>query len=71
MDQRAGLAVLLTLRAAVGSTAVDGENVLVIPLDDVGVDHLSVYGEGSDYALTPHGDSRTFRRCTIRGEVNS
>ena len=47
---------MLVLLAAVGSAAADGENVLVILLDDIGVDPLSVYDEGSNYAVTPTFD---------------
>ena len=56
MERRSSWAVLLVLLAAVGSAAADGENVLVILLDDVGVDQLSVYDEGSDYPVTPTFD---------------
>jgi len=48
--------VLLVLLVAVGSAAAGGENVLVILLDDIGVDPLAVYGEGSNYAVTPTMD---------------
>ncbi len=56
MKRRSGLAVLLVLLAAVGSAAAGGANVLVILLDDIGVDPLAVYGEGSNYAVTPTMD---------------
>ncbi|TDI13269.1 MAG: hypothetical protein E2P04_03645 [Acidobacteria bacterium] len=50
---RPGLLVVLVLLAAVGPAAEEGENVLVILLDGIGVELLSVYGEGSNYPVTP------------------
>ena len=49
--------VLVMLVTAVGNvTAQPSQNVLVIIADDLGVDYLSVYGEGSDPAPTPNLD---------------
>ena len=49
--------LLILLIAFVLSSPVAAQNVLVVVLDDVGVDLVSTYGEHSDAAPTPTLDS--------------
>lgn len=51
--QLAGLALLAAL-PAVGEISPASQHIAVIILDDVGVDQLSCYGEGSDLPSTPN-----------------
>ena len=52
------LAAALLIGTAAGAAAQDyqGENILLIVADDVGVDQIGIYGEGTDLPQTPFID---------------